>query len=203
VHDFADIFSLTVDDLLPLDRFARKSAEKLVEAIQGAKKQPLSRLLNGLGVPHVGEGAAELLARHFGNIDALAAASEEDILQVHGIGEIIAKSVVSYFDNATTNRLVEKLRKAGVNLVEPKRRDGGSSLRGKTIVITGTLPTLSRKDATEIIEANGGRVTNSVSRATSFLVAGAEAGSKLTKAQELGVEAIDEAELLRRLKDGD
>jgi DNA ligase (NAD+) len=151
----------------------------------------------------VGEGAAELLARPFGNIDALAAASEEDILQVHGIGEIIAKSVVSYFDNATTKRLVEKLRKVGVNLVEPKRRDGGRSLKGKTSVITGTLPTLSRKEATEIIEANGGRVTNSVSRATSFLVAGAEAGSKLTKAQELGVEAIDEAELLRRLKDGD
>ncbi len=203
VHDFADIFSLTVDDLLPLDRFARKSAEKLVEAIQGAKKQPLSRLLNGLGIPHVGEGAAELLARHFRNIDALAAAGENDILQVHGIGEIIAHSVVGYFDNATTRKLVEKLRAAGVNLTEPKRRAGGSSLEGKTIVITGTLPTLSRKEATELIEANGGKVTSSVSRATTFVVAGADAGSKLTKATELGVETIDEAELLRRLKDGE
>ncbi len=203
IHDFADIFSLTVDDLLPLERFAQKSAEKLIEAIQGAKKQPLSRLLNGLGIPHVGEGAAELLARHFRDIDTLAAATEDDILQVHGIGEIIAKSVVGYFDNATTKQLVEKLRAAGVNLVEPRRRDGGSSLRGTTIVITGTLPTLSRKDATELIEANGGRVTNSVSRSTTFLVAGADAGSKLEKARELGVETIDEAELLRRLKDGD
>jgi DNA ligase (NAD+) len=203
IHDFADIFSLTVADLLPLDRFAQKSAEKLVAAIEGAKQQPLSRLLNGLGIPHVGEGAAELLARHFGNIDALAAATDEDILQVHGIGEIIAKSVVNYFDNETTRRLVEKLRAAGVNLVEPRRREGGSSLKGKTIVITGTLPTLSRKDATEVIEANGGRVTNSVSKATTFVVAGADAGSKLEKARSLGVETIDEAELLRRLQDGE
>jgi DNA ligase (NAD+) len=159
--------------------------------------------LNGLGIPHVGEGAAELLARHFRNIDALAAAGEKDILQVHGIGEIIARSVVGYFDNATTRKLVVKLRAAGVNLTEPKRRAGGSSLEGKTIVITGTLPTLSRKEATELIEANGGKVTSSVSRATTFVVAGADAGSKLTKATELGVETIDEAELLRRLKDGE
>jgi DNA ligase (NAD+) len=173
-----------------------------VAAIQAAKKQPLSRLLNGLGIRHVGTGAAELLARHFRTLDDLAAATEEDILQVHGIGEIIAKSVVSYFDNETTKRLVEKLKQAGVNMVEPRRRDGGSSLRGKTIVITGTLPTLSRKDATELIEANGGRVTNSVSKATTFVVAGADAGSKLEKARTLGVETIDEAELLRRLQDG-
>lgn len=203
IHDFADLFSLTVDKLLPLDRFAQKSAEKLVAAIDTARQQPLSRLLNGLGIPHVGEGAAELLARHFRTIDALAAAKEEDILEVHGIGEIIAKSVVSYFENKTTKQLVEKLRAAGVNLVEPRRRDGGSSLKGKTIVITGTLPTLSRKDATEVIEANGGRVTNSVSKATSFVVAGADAGSKLEKARALGIETIDEAELLRRLKDGE
>ena len=202
IHDFADIFSLTAEQLVQLDRFAEKSAEKLVAAIQAAKKQPLSRLLNGLGIRHVGAGAAELLARHFRKLDDLAAATEEEILQVHGIGEIIAKSVVSYFDNETTKQLVEKLKAAGVNMVEPRRRDGGSSLRGKTIVITGTLPTLSRKDATELIEANGGRVTNSVSKATTFVVAGADAGSKLEKARTLGVETIDEAGLLRRLQDG-
>ena len=203
IHDFADIFSLEVEQLVKLDRFAEKSAEKLVAAIDASRKQPLSRLLNGLGIPHVGAGAAELLARHFHTLDALAAASEADILEVHGIGEIIAKSVVSYFDNESTRRLVEKLRDAGVNLTEPRRRAGGSSLKGKTIVITGTLPTLSRKDATEVIEANGGRVTNSVSRSTTFVVAGADAGSKLEKARSLGIETIDEAELLRRLEDGE
>lgn len=202
IRDFADIFSLEIGQLVTLDRFAQKSAEKLVAAIENAKKQPLARLVNGLGIPHVGAGAAQLLARHFRTLDALSAATEADILEVRGIGETIAKSIVVYFDNPTTARLALKLRKAGVNFTEPSNHTGGSGLRGKTIVITGTLPTLSRKEATELIEANGGHVTSSVSKATSFLLAGEDAGDKLEKARALGTETIDEAELLRRLGDG-
>ncbi|HEX6534994.1 MAG TPA: NAD-dependent DNA ligase LigA [Gemmatimonadaceae bacterium] len=197
IRDVADIFSLRVEQLVPLDRFAEKSAENLVKAIEAAKTQPLSRLLNGLGIRHVGEGAAQLLARHFGTLDALAAATEEEILAVRGIGEIIARSVVSYFANATTKRLVEKLRKAGVNFTEPRARSAGSGLAGKTVVITGTLPRLSRKEATELIEAHGGHVTSSVSKSTSFVLVGEDAGSKLEKARALGIETIDEGELLR------
>ena len=199
IHDVADIFSLRVEQLTPLDRFAQKSAENLVAAIQAAKAQPLSRLLNGLGIRHVGAGAAQLLARHFGTLDALAAATEEQILDVRGIGDIIARSVASYFANPTTQQLIAKLRDAGVNFTEPRSRGARSSLAGKTVVITGTLPTLSRKEATERIEAHGGHVTNSVSKSTSFVVAGEAAGSKLEKARALGVEVIDEPELLRRL----
>jgi DNA ligase (NAD+) len=198
VRDVADIFSLTVEQLVELDRFAQKSAENLVAAIDEARTRPLSRLLNGLGIRHVGEGAAQLLARHFGTLDALAAATEEEILEVRGVGEIIAHAVVAYFANKTTQRLLEKLRQRGVNFTEPVPKTAGRSLAGCTVVITGTLPTLSRAQATELVQAHGGHVTNSVSKSTSFLVAGEDAGSKLEKARTLGIEIIDEAELLRR-----
>jgi DNA ligase (NAD+) len=201
VADPADIFALTVEDLVALERFAEKSAENLIAAIEEAKTRPFSRLLNGLGIRHVGAGAAQLLARHFGSLDALARASEADILAVHGIGETTAHAVVSYFSNPTTARLVEKLRARGVNLEEPRQRAAGGALAGKTVVITGTLPTLSRQQATELVEANGGRVAGSVSKNTDVVVAGEAAGSKLEKARTLGVEVIDEAELLRRIRD--
>jgi DNA ligase (NAD+) len=199
IHDVADLFSLTVDQLVSLERFAEKSAENLVAAIEEAKGRPLSRLLHGLGIRHVGAGAAQLLARHFGTLDELAAATEDDILQVRGIGEIIARSVVAYFANETTRKLIAKLKKAGVNMTEPRARTSGSSLAGQTVVITGTLPTLSRAEATQLVEANGGHVTNSVSKSTGFVVVGEDAGSKLEKARALGIETIDEAELLRRV----
>ena len=201
VSDPADIFALTVDDLVSLDRFAEKSAENLIAAIEAAKTRPFSRLLNGLGIRHVGAGAAQLLARQFGSLDALARASEADILAVHGIGETTAHAVVTYFHNPTTERLVKKLGARGVNLEEPRQRAVGGALAGKTVVITGTLPTLSRQQATELVEANGGRVAGTVSKSTDFLVAGEAAGSKLEKARTLGVEVIDEAELLRRIRD--
>ena len=201
VKDVADIFALTVDDLVSLDRFAEKSAENLVAAIEEAKTRPFSRLLNGLGIRHVGAGAAQLLARHFGSIDALASATEAGILEVHGIGETTAHAVVTYFQNPTTRRLIEKLRDLGVELEEPRPRTTGGALAGKTVVITGTLPSLSRQQATELVEANGGRVAGSVSKNTDLLVAGESAGSKLDKAKALGVDVIDEAELLRRIRD--
>ena len=200
VTDVADIFALTVDDLVTLDRFAEKSAANLIAAIEEAKTRPLSRLLNGLGIRHVGAGAAQLLARHFGSLDALSKATEGDILAVHGIGETTARAVVAFFENPTTRQLIRKLRGRGVELEEPRPRTTGGALAGKTVVITGTLPTLSRQQATELVEANGGRVAGSVSKNTDFVVAGDAAGSKLDKAKALGVEVIDEASLLRRIR---
>jgi DNA ligase (NAD+) len=140
-----------------------------------------------------------VLAQHFGTLDALMKASADDILAVRGMGATIANGVVAYFSDPSGRRLVEKLRAAGVSFNEPRAVAAGGALSGKTVVITGTLPTLSRTKATATIEAAGGRVTGSVSKATDFLVAGEEAGSKLDKAKSLGVEIIDEAELLRRI----
>lgn len=201
VTDVADIFGLALDDLVKLDRFAEKSAENLISAIEEAKTRPFSRLLNGLGIRHVGAGAAQLLARHFGSLDALSKATEAEILAVHGIGETTARAVVAFFENPTTRQLVKKLRGLGVEFEEPRPRTTGGALDGKTVVITGTLPTLSRQQATELVEANGGRVAGSVSKNTDFVVAGDAAGSKLDKAKALGVEVIDEASLLRRIRD--
>ncbi|HEX6967096.1 MAG TPA: NAD-dependent DNA ligase LigA [Gemmatimonadaceae bacterium] len=198
VHDAADLFTLTAEQLVPLEGFGEKSAENLIAALQEAKGRPLSRLINGLGIRHVGTAAAQLLARQFCTLDALAAATAAEIGAVRGIGDIIARSVESYFANETTKRLIEKLREAGVNFTEPRAVTAGSSLTGATVVITGTLPTMSRAEATELVESQGGHVVNSVSKSTTFLVAGADAGSKLAKAQALGIEVIDEAELLRR-----
>jgi DNA ligase (NAD+) len=198
VHDAADVYDLTVEQLVELDRFAEKSAENLVAAIQASKTQPLSRLLFGLGIGNVGGIGAKLLARHFGTMDALASASVEDILAVRGVGETIAESVVSWFKSRAARKLVERLRERGLNFEEP-RPVAGTALKGQIFVLTGTLPTLSRDRATELIEAHGGRVTSGVSKKTDVLVAGADAGSKLEKARALEIEIIDEAELLRRV----
>ncbi|HEX2778773.1 MAG TPA: NAD-dependent DNA ligase LigA [Gemmatimonadaceae bacterium] len=200
VHEAADIYRLTVDDLVKLERFAEKSAENLVAAIEESKKLPLSRLLNALGIRHVGEQSAQLLARHFGTMDRLMNATADDILEVRGVGEIIAHAVSSYFADPTTRALVEKLRELGLNFSEPVQVAADGALKGKTVVITGTLPTLSRAEATALVERSGGRVTSGVSKATSFVVVGEDAGSKLDKARQLGVETIDEAELLRRVE---
>ncbi len=205
VHDAADLYTLRADQLQTLERFAEKSAEGLVAAIDASRAQPLSRLLFALGIRHVGAGAAELLARHFGTLDALREAAGRpegpaEIVNVRGIGETIAEAVATFFKDPAAGQLLEKLRAAGVNEAEPQAAGAGSALAGQTFVITGTLPTLSRVQAKELIEANGGRVTDSVSKKTTALVAGADAGSKLEKARALGVETIDETELLRRVR---
>jgi DNA ligase (NAD+) len=199
VHDAGDLYALTPENLLSLEGYAEKGAEGLIAAIETSKMQPLSRLLHALGIRHVGSIAAQVLAQHFGTLDNLMKATADDILNVRGIGSIIADGVVAYFSDPAGRRLVEKLRSHGVNFTEPRAVSAGGALTGKTVVITGTLPTLSRAKATATIEAAGGRVTGSVSKATDFLVAGEEAGSKLEKAKSLGVEIIDEAELLRRV----
>jgi DNA ligase (NAD+) len=198
IANASDLFTLTAEQLAPLDRLGEKSADALVAALEASKKQPLSRLLHALGIRHVGDGTAQLLARHYRSLDALAAASEEDINDVHGIGETIAHSVAAYFRDPSTRALVGKLKSAGVRMDEPAAAAAGSGLAGMTVVITGTLPTLSRAQATALVTAHGGRVASSVSKATSFLLAGADGGSKLERARELGIETIDEAELLRR-----
>ena len=200
IHDVADIYTLTAEQLMTLDRFAAKSAENLVAAIETSRAQPLSRLLIGLGIRHVGVGAAELLARHFGTLDALAGASDAMIVEVRGIGAIIAHAVTSYFREDSARHLIEKLRSAGVNVTEPREVEAEGALKGLTVVLTGTLPTLSRADATALVERAGGRVTSSVSKSTSLLVAGDDAGTKLEKARSLGTEIIDEAELIRRVR---
>lgn len=199
VNDPADLYDLTVEQVTSLERFADRSAQLLVEAIAASKAQPLSRLLFGLGIRHVGAGAAELLARHFGTMDALLAASEDEVAAVHGIGPIIARSVVAYAHDPAARILLGRLVQAGLTMSEPQPAVLDGALKGLTVVITGTLPTLSRTEATELLERAGARVTDSVSRKTSFLVAGDAAGSKLEKARTLGVEILDEAELLRRV----
>jgi DNA ligase (NAD+) len=199
VQDVADIYDLTVEKLVSLERFAEKSAAQLVEAIAASKQQPLSRLLFGLGIRHVGQTVGEILARHFGSLDAIMQAPVDEIAEVRGIGDIIAQAVHQYFDQPSARELVNKLRAHGLTLTEAKRAAADGALRGLTVVITGTLPTLSRSQATSLVEEAGGRVTSGVSKATSFVVAGADPGSKLEKARALGVETIDEAELLARI----
>ncbi|HEX5970286.1 MAG TPA: NAD-dependent DNA ligase LigA [Gemmatimonadaceae bacterium] len=198
VHDVADLYALTVEQLTSLERFAEKSAENLVAAIDASRAQPLSRLLFGLGIRHVGQTAAQLLARHFGDLASLAAATADDILAVRGVGDTIAHAMVAYFHDPSARALLRKLEKAKLTLEEPRAVASGAALAGMTFVITGTLPTLSRAQATELIESQGGRVTSGVSKATTAVVVGVEAGSKLDKARALGIDTIDEAELKRR-----
>ncbi len=199
LHDFADIFDVRVDQLMALDRFALKSAENLVAAIGAARQQPLSRLLFGLGIRHVGQQAALLLARQFGSMDALMAATPEQLGSVRGIGATIAASVSAYFADTKALALISRLRDRGVNFLEPNAVKADGPLTGATVVLTGSLPALSRDEATALIDAAGGRVTSSVSKKTTFVVAGSDAGSKLDKARSLGVEVIDEAELRLRV----
>ena len=199
MRDVGDLYALGVPELVELDRFAEKSAQALVAAIATSAAQPLSRLLFGLGIRHVGAEAAQLLARHFGNLDALSSATTEELTAVHGIGPTIATSLREYFDDPGARKLLDRLRASGVRMDEPRTAGSSSAFSGQTVVITGTLPTLSRPAAKELIQSAGGKVTDSVSKATKLLVAGEGAGSKLEKATALGVEIIDEAELLRRL----
>jgi DNA ligase (NAD+) len=203
VKDAADLFRVKREKLLQLDGYAEKGTDALLAAIQKAKSQPLSRLLAALGIRHVGSGASQILARHFGSLDAIQSASTEEISSVHGIGPIIAQAVKAWFENRSAQELIKKLKEAEVNLEERNQVARGGVLDGQTVVITGTLPTLSRAQATEMVEQAGGRVTSSVSKATSFLLSGDDAGSKLEKARTLGVKIIDEDEFRRRLGQAD
>jgi DNA ligase (NAD+) len=198
IRDAADLYSITAEQLQQLEGFAQKSAEQLAAAIAASKAQPLARLLYAFGIRHVGEEAARAIARHFSTLDALAVAPAGAIEEVRGIGPTIAASVHAWFQDSVAQDLVRRLVAAGVNTTEPQSAPTGSALKGAVIVLTGTFPTLSRAEAGSVVEAAGGKVASSVSRKTTFVVAGTDAGSKLDKARELGVEVIDETELLRR-----
>jgi DNA ligase (NAD+) len=200
VSEVSDLYNLTEDDLIPLERFAEKSAQNIVGAIQGSKHPPFWRLLNALGLRYVGEATAQVLAQHFQNLEVLGQAGKEELLQVEGVGEQVAASIVDYFSNPRNQELLRKLREAGVRELplEPK---AAGPLAGKTFVFTGGLPHLSREEAKTMVTARGGKVSSSVSAKTDYVVVGAEPGSKATKAKELGVEPLDEAafeELMRK-----
>jgi DNA ligase (NAD+) len=198
VTNVADIFELTEEKLLSLDRMGKKSAQNLLREIGAAKKLPLERVIFGLGIRMVGERTAEFLAEHFGSIDSLMNATEEELQQVNEVGPRIAASIKEFFEEPGNRKLIERLRSAGLTFKgEIKKR--GTQLAGKTFVITGTLPTYSRDEAKRLIEDAGGRVSGSVSKKTDFVLAGSDAGSKLDKATELKINVIDEEELLKLL----
>jgi DNA ligase (NAD+) len=201
VKDPGDVYSLTAEQLAQLPGFKEKRISNLLEAIEGSKDRPIWRLLVGLNIPHVGSTIAQLLARAFGSIDAIAAASEEDIDDVEGIGPEIASSVHAWFHDKDNRKLLEKLRRAGVRMQDdaPAEPEGEQTLAGETIVLTGGLESMSRDEAAAAAEAAGAKVASSVSKKTSFVVVGENAGSKAAKAEELGIEMIDEAEFRKRL----
>lgn len=203
VKDPADIFALTTEDLAQLPGFAEKSISNLLAAIEAAKDRPIWRLLTALNIRHVGAHVAQVLARAFGSVDVLAEASVEQIDDVPEIGPEIARSVHEWFQDPVNRALLGKLRDAGVRMAdEPPRERGPRTLDGETIVLTGSLATMSREEATAAAQAAGARVASSVSKKTDFVVAGESPGSKLARAEQLGVEVIDEEEFVRRLGGG-
>ncbi|MFZ0805105.1 MAG: NAD-dependent DNA ligase LigA [Candidatus Sulfotelmatobacter sp.] len=194
VKNVADIYDLTKKDLLSLERFADKSAQNILDEIENSKKLPLERAIYGLGIRMVGERTAQFLAEHFGSMDALENASVEDLQNVNEVGPRIAESISEFFANSQNRKLVERLGKAGLTF-KGQKKERGTKLAGKTFVLTGTLAKHTRDEAKKMIEDAGGKVAGSVSKKTDYVVAGAEAGSKLDKAKELGVEVIDEKEM--------
>ncbi|MBI1961813.1 MAG: NAD-dependent DNA ligase LigA [Candidatus Rokubacteria bacterium] len=196
VKDFADLYTLSVDDVAGLERFAEKSAANLVAAIAASRGRGLARLLGALGIRLVGERVGELLAARFGSLGRLAAAAEAELAEAHGIGPEIARSVAAFFANPANRALLDGLERAGVATTAPVAAAAPQVLAGKTFVLTGTLPTLSRDAARALIERHGGRVTASVSRKTDYVVAGEAAGGKADDARRLGVAMLTESELL-------
>lgn len=196
----ADLYRLRVEEVEPLERMGRKSAENLVAAIVRSKQNDVARLIFALGIRHIGQKAAKLLALRFGTMEALAAASMEEMESIDGFGAVMAESAASFFALPQTTDLLEQLRACGVNM-RSLERPQGDLLAGKTFVLTGTLPTLTRAQASSLIEKNGGKVASSVSKKTSFVLAGEEAGSKLTKANSLGIPVLTEAQLLKMLNE--
>lgn len=195
VADFADLYALDRDDLLDLEGFGDVSARNLLDSIQASRAQPLSRLLFALGIRHVGSHAAQLVAREYGTMDAVRHASAEEIAAIHGIGDTTASALAAFLAEPRNQAVIDRLRDAGVNMEEPVTRAESQPFAGLTFVVTGTLPSLSRKDAKAFIEERGGRVTGSVSGSTDYLVVGEDPGSKVDRARELGVKEITEEQL--------
>src|SRR5947207_6624452 len=196
VKDVADLYSLTLDQLASLERMAEKSASNVLTQIESSKSRDLWHLIYGLGIRHVGERTAGILARHFGSLERLGQASIEALDDIHEVGLTMAQSIRDWFDDPGNKGLTERLREAGVRTEaeKPTRGSVDEKFAGKVFVLTGTLPNMTRDEVRSLIEASGGRVTSSVSKKTDFVLAGAEPGSKLDRAIELGVKIIDEAE---------
>ncbi|MBQ2668516.1 MAG: NAD-dependent DNA ligase LigA [Clostridia bacterium] len=199
VHSPADLYEITADKLMQLERFGKKSAENLVAAIAKSKQNDLSRLLFALGIPHIGAKAAKTLSETFRSMDALIEAGAEQIAAIDGFGGIMAEEVYAFFRKRSALELIERLKAAGVNM-QGESTVLDTRFLGKTFVLTGTLPTMSRAEASALIEKNGGKVSGSVSKKTAYVVAGEEAGSKLIKAQTLGIPILTEAELLAMME---
>ncbi|MGB4583393.1 MAG: NAD-dependent DNA ligase LigA [Rhodoferax sp.] len=203
INTLPDLYRLGFTALANLARMADKSAQNILDALEKSKQTTLPRFLFGLGIRHVGEATAKALARHFGRLDAIMDASEEELLAVADVGPIVAQSIRTFFDQAHNREVVEQLRACGVTWPEGEPAPvAPQPLSGQTFVLTGTLPTLSREEAKALIEAAGGKVAGSVSKKTRYVVAGAEAGSKLDRARELGVAVLDEAQLKEMLNGG-
>jgi DNA ligase (NAD+) len=199
VKNVADIYKLTKDDLLSLERMGDKSAQNILDEIENSKKLPLERVIYGLGIRMVGERTAQFLADHFGSMEALESAGVEELQNVNEVGPRIAESIVEFFSIVANRKLVSRLRDAELTLTGQKKQRG-TKLAGKTFVLTGTLAHFTRDEAKKMIEDAGGKVTGSVSKKTDYVVAGADAGSKLDKAKELGVQVIDEKEMEKLAK---
>src|SRR6266571_65628 len=199
IKNVADIYKLTKTDLLQQERMGEKSAQNVLDEIEASKKLPLERLIYGLGMRFVGERTAQFLAEHFGSMEALMNAPQEELLEVAEVGPRIAQSIAEFFQEAKNRELVERLRKAGLTFTG-KKRHRGTALAGKTFVLTGTLTRYARDEAKKMIEDAGGRVSSSVSKKTDYVVAGADAGSKLDKAKDLGVNVIGEKDMEKLLE---
>lgn len=196
----ADLYFLPMEQVREMERMGEKSAQNLAAAVERSRQNDLYRLIYALGIPHVGLKAAKLLAGHFHTMEKLIAASEEELAAIEGFGPIMAKSVRAYFDLAGTAHLLSRLKEAGVNMTALSAAQD-LRLAGKTFVLTGTLPTLTRQEATELVERYGGKTSSSVSKKTGYVIAGEDAGSKLTKAQQLNVPILSEEEFLKLLED--
>lgn len=200
IRDVGDFYFLKKEQLVPLERMADKSAENVIQAITQSKRPPLDRFLYALGIRHVGEHTAKILAKYFGTLDRLKAASEEELVAVYEIGSEVAKSVYQYFRHEQTKNLLQKLFDGGVEIVNPEGVATQQHLSGKSFVLTGTLESYTRHEAKDLIEKVGGRVVSSVSKKTDYVIAGRDPGSKLTKAQQLGVTVIHEEEFKKLLQ---
>jgi DNA ligase (NAD+) len=200
VKSVADLYDLTVEQLTGLDRMGEKSASKIIKNISNSRQQPLWRVLNGLGIPFVGERTAQILADHFGSLDEIAGASLEELQEAEEVGPKVAESIRQFFGEERNRELVERLRRAELQFTQAKKPGTRDRLSGLTFVLTGTLPNLTREDAKAKIEAAGGKVSGSVSSKTSYVVAGEDAGQKLAKAKDLGVRILDESGLFAILE---
>jgi DNA ligase (NAD+) len=198
VHDIADLYSLTKEELLKLERMADASADNVLRSIEASKEQELARVVFGLGIPHVGQEYAQLLATTFGSVDALSTATADELERLPSVGPKIAESIVAYFRQATNRSIIERLRAAGVRLAaEPVKQPRAGPLEGFTFVFTGRLDSMSRPEAEALAVSLGGRAAQDVSRKVTHVVVGADAGSKAERAKKLGIPTIDEGEFQR------